>query len=100
MPIIKHTPGPWHWEKAQTKQHLQNSKGSCFAQISMPNPDRVRESLIQYRLEMQAQYKADAALIAAAPDLLKALKHLVDMFHPEHFGCTEAIAAIKKAEGE
>ena len=57
--MSKHTLGPWHWHGARTQLHLHDRTNSCFAQVSMPN---------------LAQYHADAALIAAAPDMLATLK--------------------------
>jgi hypothetical protein len=51
---MSHTPGPWHWTKARTLQHLQNDVHSCFAGVSMPN---------------KSEYEADARLIAACPTM-------------------------------
>lgn len=42
----------------------------------------------------------DARLLCAAPDLLDALKGLVDLAHEAGFPCDKAEAAIAKATGE
>ena len=46
------------------------------------------------------QSKADAQLIAAAPDLLNALKVLADVAERKGIPCDAAHAAIAKATGE
>lgn len=73
----KHTPGPWF-----------NSETLVFA-----------ASLDCIKLLDQAESEANARLIAAAPDLLEALKEAVDVCgwpSPEFF--YKALAAIAKAE--
>ena len=42
---------------------------------------------------------ADACLIASAPELLEALRTLVDSVDPESTGWSEAVTAIAKATG-
>lgn len=66
MADAKHTPGPWSFSPQKGKPghchmaQVWNSGGWALAQIE-PTPD-------------EAVATADAALIAAAPDLLEALK--------------------------
>lgn len=66
MKTTQHTPGPWHWSEARTQQHLNNDKESCFAQVSMPIPKGTKS-------EWTETMKANAKLIAAAPDMLETL---------------------------
>lgn len=76
----KHTPGPWDYVEGKTLYHVER-KGGQGAVCSVP---KSRE--------------ADARLIAAAPDLLEALKALSQTLSAE----TQAMAraAILKAEGK
>lgn len=97
MSEAKHTPGPWQWT-----QHFDPTISiykDGFGQIA-----RLYDSSV-------GTGKANARLIAAAPDLLEALKTLVPMLdewhkeHPAHVGDKEphaikaASAAIAKATG-
>jgi hypothetical protein len=96
--VSNHTPGPWTARRmaCQTDSHTFNSEavttgGECVA------------SLLR---------KADAQLIAAAPELLAACEVLVEAMHdyewsvddsptPKHRAMMiAAIAAIKKARGD
>jgi hypothetical protein len=86
----KHTPGPWWYDAANNAVY-----------------DTAGNVIIVY--EGQLQFKSDGPLIAAAPDLLDALKRLLE-FVMEHTDPTVATmefaaeyersrAAIAKAEG-
>jgi hypothetical protein len=94
----KSTPGPWHWKKARTVQHLHNEAGNCFAQVSMPAYPPG---------EAEDQYKADAALIAAAPEMIAALREIARYkgFYSSEKNPTMraikriALEALNKAEG-
>ena len=84
------TPGPW--EVSDTGANIYGATGDIVASVhGLPKPHLTSEG------------KANARLIAAAPELLKALKNLVD---ESHFGLARrnkarelARAAIAKAEG-
>lgn len=86
----KHTPGPWKHERV-------GKTGNVYVRCSdgfQPN-DLFRSD--EERL-------ANARLIAAAPDLLEAAKHLSCCDFPDEVdfrcdGCNAARAAIAKAEG-
>jgi hypothetical protein len=93
--MSEHTPGPWHWHRSRTQQHLHDKNGSCFAQVSMPSPHNVDQAFT-------AIYAANAALIAAAPDMLWMLKDLINIEGPQPGHVMWAIrvkAVIAKAEG-
>lgn len=97
----KSTPGPWEI----TSQNGDPEEG--FRGIT--GPERTNSLGKNYRLYV-AQYclPHDAELIAAAPDLLDALKGSLASFKctqkPEHYPadhwCNKAIDAIAKATGE
>jgi hypothetical protein len=73
MNEVKHTPGPWTLEESTPGQgfhEIRGSDGSCVVA-----PDDGWDS--NYR-DYDARL-ANARLIAAAPDLLSALKELRDM---------------------
>lgn len=87
----KHTPGPWTRGEGDSQSVLSEIGWECVAQANdgLPNMD------------------ANARLIASAPDLLEALKELVDAnddaAHPQWKGSpveNMARAAIAKATGE
>ncbi|MEI6474581.1 MAG: hypothetical protein WCO75_04240 [Planctomycetota bacterium] len=84
---MSHTPGPW---KLVAGNHIQSEWGQIGRTWMMCNGDSV----------------ANAHLIAAAPELLEALKSLVDLEdgHVGVFTLDEimdaARAAIAKAEGK
>lgn len=92
MAQAKHSPGPWNVINTPNLPIVDRS----FRTIALPYPYHDEEMRV-----------ADANLIAAAPDLLAALKDIVDcVAKTESMGeicqCddfTEARAAIAKAEG-
>ena len=97
---IKHTPGPWRTvggTEVRSGIHIL-----CDTELTAPTNE-----------SGQRRAKADAALIAAAPDLLKALQKFIDVmescsYYPDtasdrHALCQSAVkakAAIAKATGE
>lgn len=75
----KHTPGPWRVFKDDKDGAVEVMAGpECIAYI--------------YR-----EYRANAQLIAAAPELLAQLKNICNHLH--EYDLTEVIRLIKKAEG-
>ena len=100
-----HTPGPW------TVEHCRNEDGSPFLSISGQGPlgawlaDIQPGSINGKPLDVTQMHEANARLIAAAPDLLAALKEMTEL---KHFTATrsekesadaKARAAIAKAKG-
>jgi hypothetical protein len=86
--MIKHTAAPWH----QGGYEVQDDKGALICNLS------------GWRGEQQTL--ANARLIAAAPDLLEALKAMLrsyEFLKPPHSPMSDAQkkaqAAITKAEG-
>ena len=91
---MKHTPGPWEHNDTDMLQVQGRVMG-----YSVPI------SLIQKRSVGPMQAKANARLIAAAPELLEALKQLVNRFEQsgayDHDHTIElAQSVIAKAEGQ
>lgn len=88
----KHTPGPWVWDP-----------GYCYHNLRAPDRVDVLE-VIHYDDGIRAVKPADAALIAAAPDLLEALKTIADESSEDPWHSSAAYlrkvarAAIAKAE--
>jgi hypothetical protein len=60
----KHTPGPWVWDP-----------GYCYENLRAPEHVDILE-VVGYDSGICAANPADAALIAAAPDLLETLKSI------------------------
>jgi hypothetical protein len=91
-----HTPGPWH---RSFGNHVYTDRGSLIATCTPLNGDR----------DTLQEVFANAKLIAAAPDLLRALQHILSAHESGNNGaCTgeavlceafalEARAAIYKA---
>ncbi len=97
----KHTPGPWVASKSTTKasnfaDHVAHVSAGPKV-IARVNGGVTEERTIAL---------ANAALLAAAPDLLAALETLVrrceasDLQHADGFPIKEARTAIAKARGE
>ena len=100
--MSKYTPGPWRWSDEHQARDLSDtwsligSDGygilSCDGKCNSPN-------------ELN---RADASLIAAAPELLEALEELSLLmddvrngeYTPDHLTTQPARAAIAKAKGE
>jgi hypothetical protein len=83
-----HTPGPW---KKSKYGELKNPEGQQVMVWGCGIAHSMRTS----------ETEANARLIAAAPDLLEALKEIVQRNEIQHwFNLDQARAAIAKAEGE
>lgn len=97
---MKHTPGPWHYRTHDGSiGSIDAADGTAVAQAFQVNPISVDLT--------QASRVANAKLIAAAPELLEALKEITEAFegrcadweNPEFNDCyNKARAAIAKAE--
>ncbi len=62
----KHTPGPWENKKWNCMEHQISAKGGTIALVSHG-----------HTLVSETEAEANAALIAAAPDMAEALKGLL-----------------------
>jgi hypothetical protein len=98
--MSNHTPGPW-------KQFGQSQDRYLAVIDSIPDrKDRVVANCICHVALTNKDAKANAQLIAAAPELLEALDSLVSACDLPGDHCEveqalpRAIAAIKKAKGE
>lgn len=100
--MSKHTPGPW---RVDTTKAL-GAYGVWTAYPTHPGHDgagyesQICSMMPFERMGDREKRDADAALIAAAPDLLAALKAVLDwQNHTEmQAACVSARAAIAKAE--
>ncbi len=99
--MSKHTPGPWKVIRDGNDLSVRSANSRDTGKIThldiaenigglRPGPDFTDRS----------EAKANARLIAAAPDLLEALQRLVKAVDPESTGWDEAVDAIAKATGE
>lgn len=79
--MTQHTPGPW----AQNGNLIEGPDGETVAYVTAYNT-------------MTPRQKANARLIAAAPELLAALENV--MANPTTFSFEPIRAAIAKATGE
>ena len=101
MNVSKHTPGPWlfndnskHWATHPFSVTVRKRGVHAVAVANIPARATIELS----------EAKANAQLIAAAPDLLKALEKIVALEHYRHgyhpAWTDQARAAIAKARGE
>lgn len=114
--MSKHTPGPWFKSERPTNVNGIEYAGGCIAFTAMPrqaSEEREEgESWLEMRVRtkpeqdaIKAEEAANARLIAAAPELLEALRDML-MVTTETNGCGRqhaidgARAAIAKATGE
>jgi hypothetical protein len=103
--MSKHTPGPWAAEEAGRSGYWISTKGHPFTIVDSID-DECRHGAIN-----GDNAGANARLIAAAPELLEALKLLDEAFCADDYGTKEGRAkgraalvatraAIAKAEGK
>ena len=92
--MSKHTPGPWSvtWGTAQGGEghHIMDSTGIDNG-LSIV-------AVVGFHDDSEGETKANARLIAAAPDLLAALKMALEAPDDDRSWEDDAIAAIKKAD--
>jgi len=97
--MSNHTPGPWVAKESEFPKVINihvNVEGSPIANVATDFNWRPKE-----------EGKANAQLIAAAPEMYDALKELVDLvegimlgdYKPDSFTLQPARFAISKAEG-
>ena len=92
--MTKHTQGPWEINSGTTVYaqngiaRLRRRAALCKTDISSSEGDTLEKA------------RANARLIAAAPELLEALKELVGWLEDDIYFLDKARAAIAKAKGE
>lgn len=87
--IVRHTPGPW------AKNRYGELCGSDHKRITLSDSGISLSCGVP-----QPEYIANARLVAAAPDLLEALKAVVSVADRKTVEFDKAHAAIAKAEGK
>jgi hypothetical protein len=93
--MSKHTPGPWFISRDERDGMSWNNHIA-----SVPDPKSEICAMFHDGTPNNEIGEANAILIAAAPDLLKALKQIVsDWEDGEPEDIVDACAAIAKAEG-
>lgn len=96
----KHTPGPWVVFDGDTEHPGIDMADGSFSIVVYGEDGEPFEGV---RGRSPAETLANARLIAAAPDLLEALKEVQPYFEGEHSHdhptCVAIRAAIAKAEG-
>jgi hypothetical protein len=89
--IMNHTKGPWKAEHYTDHPHIQ-IYGKLSAESTIPQR-------IAYLQDHLPENKANAALIASAPELLSCLKSALDRGDIGNPWIIAARAAVAKAEG-
>lgn len=93
--MTEHTPGPWRTSSSKTHRICTEDGGAVIAHATMP-PHRMRKGAWQKAAEVA---RANAHLIAAAPDLLEALADIERDWDGEPEDMFRARAALSKARG-
>lgn len=103
--MSKHTPGPWEFIDA-TKVAGMKFSPKCVIKAGQKQIADFSWNDKSPWFPTKDESQANARLIAAAPDLLKALKDMLSEFDTDEFGsegqmrtCAKAEAVIAKAEG-
>ncbi len=101
-----HTPGPWKAVALDTGARIQsdetNFKGRPVAWVGPNDTIQLPGGKVMERMDAEA--KANARLIAAAPDLLEALRNILeigkrDTSNPKYDGYFEAARAVLAKAG-
>ena len=90
---MSHTPGPWEVDMREdmvTHPYLIRGPGYEVTIARIPSKKRVSKEC----------RKANAILMASAPDLLHALNKILDNVEMEEYLRDLGISAIKKADGQ
>jgi len=90
--MSKHTPGPWTAEP-------NGGDDDDMRRLYICTDMGARTALAEAYSVDHGDPEANARLIAAAPDLLAALKEIIAGAKRGFPGCTAALEAIAKAEG-
>lgn len=97
MSAAKHTPGPWTFSRSDqfgdARFYVAQADGAPYTPHYSDVATLIAETVPSERVSIQ---EANARLIAAAPELLEALKDLMAMYGGPFL---QGEAAISKAEG-
>lgn len=101
--MSEHTKGPWKWS---TKCDTENRSLTGNEEYLDQHGEHIPIAYLHEGYRSEATKRANARLIAAAPDLLKACKNMIVQFvkytpqlnHATCWEIIEAKAAIAKAE--
>lgn len=104
MTKAKHTPGPWRVLPAESDKDYLRVRGTqlgCRYKIANIHQVRIDGMSDSFRQHDDAESKANARLIAAAPELLDALTECLECEFAvsEKAAIAQARAAIAKATG-
>jgi len=95
MTTTQHTPGPWNYDEYNGSLWITDDSGiGTIAQL-IPEPNK----------GIWDEDKANARLIAAAPELLAALQSLIqylpeeDIYYEDASAYRQISAAVERAEG-
>ena len=97
---MKHTKGPWKIDKVTPLSYSEDGTvlGAGCIEIKTPSID-----IWYYKFSQKEEAEANAKLIAAAPELLEALKEIIELGYSSEYAIQDgihakAIKAIKNAE--
>lgn len=91
----RHTPGPWDISWGT----YQDGEGHEVCEYRKQGQPLACIAKVCFHDDQDGETKANARLLAAAPDMLEALKMIRDGCGPDTWEGQKACAAIAKAEG-
>jgi hypothetical protein len=103
---MKYTKGEWYFAPKEYNQYSEKEHGEEFSIGSIKARDELIDGWFICRIDDAKEAEANAKLIASSPNLYEALKALVEHFrsNDENYYksdlCTDAIVALRKAEGK
>lgn len=110
----KHTPGPWQWDGSPCDYDASNEAPWLVTDAYAVGVEKTLRDGVILKGQIECLNESNARLIAAAPDLLEAVRAYVQHFEAHHITNTHggrdfdftghiaqlARAAISKATGE
>ena len=98
--MSKHTPGPWKLDIPAQKANSTTLRGANNSPIAEINKPGLRYDERNIGPIYPSEYQANASLIAAAPELLEAVKSILKLDQRKPFLMNDERALLLRAEAK